>query len=119
MLLLLSNFVRRIVTTMDDEKLSMLLAMGFPDIGEIKKALRLANNDINEAVTLLTNDQPLLTNEIDMQDITLSHARHESGGTDHNDSGFPTTNLYELEQRVFQVCRSSLGLKTFLIRYLL
>jgi hypothetical protein len=31
--------------------------MGFPEIGEIKRALRLAKNDMNEAVAILTNDQ--------------------------------------------------------------
>lgn len=74
--------------------------MGFPDISDIKKALRMAKNDINEAVAILTNDQPL-NNEIDMQDISSNLNSQEQ--ETHNEDGFPTTNLYELEQRVFQV----------------
>ena len=84
----------------EDENLSMLLAMGFPDIGEIRRALRIAKNDINEAVAILTNDQPI-SNEIDMQDISSS-GKNETENTS-GDGGFPTTHLYELEQRVFQV----------------
>lgn len=45
----------------EDENISTLMAMGFPDIGEIKRALRLAKNDLNEAVAILTNDQPVST----------------------------------------------------------
>jgi hypothetical protein len=30
----------------EDENISTLMAMGFPDIGEIKRALRLAKNDL-------------------------------------------------------------------------
>ena len=82
----------------DDENLSLLLAMGFSDIGFCKKALKMAKNDINEAVAILTNEQPM-SNDIDMQDLS-------TGKTDVNitsEDGFPTTDLYELEQRVFQV----------------
>ena len=83
----------------DDENISMLLAMGFPDISEIKRALRAAKNDINEAVAILTNEQPI-SNEIDMQDISTIGCKNENEINDSGD-GFPTTNLYELEQRVF------------------
>ena len=41
----------------EDENISTLLCMGFPDIAEIKRALRLAKNDLNEAVAILTNEQ--------------------------------------------------------------
>ena len=40
----------------DDENISTLLSMGFPDLGLIKRALRMANNDLNEAVAILTNE---------------------------------------------------------------
>ena len=44
---------------MEDEDLniSMILSMGFGDIGEIKRALRLSKGDVNEAVSILM-DQP-------------------------------------------------------------
>lgn len=38
--------------------MTTLLCMGFPDPVAIRKALRLAKNDINEAVALLTNESP-------------------------------------------------------------
>ena len=34
----------------EDENLSLLLSMGFPDIEEAQRALRAAKNDLNEAV---------------------------------------------------------------------
>ena len=42
----------------EDENLSFLLSMGFPDIEEAQRALRAANNDLNEAVAILTNEAP-------------------------------------------------------------
>lgn len=52
------DFVADLAAMDEDESLSTLLAMGFPDIGEIKRALRLAKNDLSEAVAILTNEQP-------------------------------------------------------------
>ena len=103
----------------EDENLSLLLSMGFPDIGEIKRALRLAKNDINEAVAILT-EQPIntfgtlndLTADIDMRDVSVGVDQtdsqigpHPNTNEEDNDMrpSFPTTNFYELEQRVFQV----------------
>ena len=94
----------------EDENLSLLLSMGFPNLQEIKRALRLAKNDLNEAVAILTNDQPMLgpydpANDIDI-DMDMSKAANLSDGGSNkgcDEGGFPTTNLYELEQRVFQV----------------
>ena len=97
----------------EDENLSMLLAMGFPDIGEAKRALRIAKNDINEAVAILTNEQPI-SNEIDMHDISAS-GKNDTENTS-GDGGFPTTNLYELEQRVFQVSDVKQMIHTIVMR---
>lgn len=38
--------------------MTTLLCMGFSDAASIRRALRLAKNDINEAVALLTNERP-------------------------------------------------------------
>ena len=57
----------------EDENLSMLLSMGFPDINEIRRALRLAKNDVNEAVAILTNEQPLSSYGT-IDDLTTSSA---------------------------------------------
>ncbi|KAJ1170354.1 hypothetical protein NDU88_002231 [Pleurodeles waltl] len=42
----------------EEQHTTTLLCMGFADPGAIRKALRLAKNDINEAVALLTNERP-------------------------------------------------------------
>ena len=43
-------------TQISDENITMLMGMGFSDIEDIRKALRLAKNDINEAVAILTGE---------------------------------------------------------------
>ena len=95
----------------EDENLSMLLNMGF-DLDEARNSLRMAKNDLNEAVAILTNEAPMSSysgssrssvgpihgptnrtmSDVDMKDV--------SGSSDGNQ--FPVHNLYELEQRVFQ-----------------
>lgn len=93
----------------EDENISMLLSMGFPNIGEIKRALRLGKNDISEAVAILTNDGPLtaygpandVSTDIDMRDVGMEDKVPGGGG--QGDLEFPGANLYELERRVFQV----------------
>ena len=66
----------------DDEKISMLLNMGFPDVNSIKHALKMSNGDINEAVTCLT-EQPLSVSSYntvgDLRDVDMTDAA--SGGT--------------------------------------
>lgn len=42
----------------EEQHMTTLLCMGFSDPAAIRKALRLAKNDINEAVALLTNERP-------------------------------------------------------------
>ena len=95
----------------EDENISTLLAMGFPDIPEIKRALRLAKNDLNEAVAILTNEQPLssygtmtdLSLDVDMKQYPSAEATDINGeGSNDNNMEFPVTNLYELDTRVFQ-----------------
>ena len=39
-----------------DEQITMLMCMGFSDINDIQRALKLAKNDINEAVAILTGE---------------------------------------------------------------
>lgn len=64
----------------EDENISTLMAMGFPDIGEIKRALRMAKNDLNETVAILTNDQSVtpygpvadLNIDVDMKEASKS-----------------------------------------------
>ena len=45
----------------NEDSLQMLIGMGFSDLTEIKRALSLSKNDLNEAVAILTNEQPGLS----------------------------------------------------------
>lgn len=61
-----------ITMDVDDENITTLLNMGFPDIGEIKQALRIAKNDLNEAVAVLTNDRSAPPYDpMDVQDMDI------------------------------------------------
>ncbi|GIY28827.1 ubiquitinyl hydrolase 1, partial [Caerostris extrusa] len=58
-----------------EENIATLLSMGFENIDDIKKALRLGKNDINDAVSILTNEHAefhLGTDE-NIQDMSSSH----------------------------------------------
>ncbi|KAG8518952.1 Ubiquitin carboxyl-terminal hydrolase 24, partial [Galemys pyrenaicus] len=48
----------RVMESEEEQHMTTLLCMGFSDPATIRKALRLAKNDINEAVALLTNERP-------------------------------------------------------------
>ncbi|KAM9530104.1 ubiquitin carboxyl-terminal hydrolase 24 isoform 1-T1 [Salvelinus alpinus] len=118
--------------TEEEQHMTTLLCMGFPDAVAIRKALRLAKNDINEAVALLTNESPGLgygyepmesgpapgpsgdgessgrtgTGGFDpppaYHDVVESErSNDENGNCSGSSMEFPTTNLYELENRVF------------------
>ncbi|KAA8589843.1 hypothetical protein FQN60_013208, partial [Etheostoma spectabile] len=120
--------------TEEEQHITTLLCMGFPDPDVIRKALRLAKNDINEAVALLTNESPGLgygyepmesgpapgvgstgdgensgrtgTGGFDpppaYHDVVDSEqSNDENGNCSEGSMEFPTTNLYELESRVF------------------
>nr|XP_023674608.1 ubiquitin carboxyl-terminal hydrolase 24 isoform X1 [Paramormyrops kingsleyae] len=124
--------------TEEEQHMTTLLCMGFPDPVAIRKALRLAKNDINEAVALLTNESPGLgygyepmesgpapgpgsggdgesgggrsgsgTGGFDpppaYHDVVEGEQRSndENGNCSDGNMEFPTTNLYELEGRVF------------------
>ena len=41
-----------------EENVAILQSMGFPSESEIRRALKLAKNDLGEAVGILTNDGP-------------------------------------------------------------
>uniref|UniRef100_A0A8D3C8U7 Ubiquitin carboxyl-terminal hydrolase 24 n=1 Tax=Scophthalmus maximus TaxID=52904 RepID=A0A8D3C8U7_SCOMX len=120
--------------TEEEQHITTLLCMGFPDPDVIRKALQLAKNDINEAVALLTNESPGLgygyepmesgpapgsgssgegensgrtgTGGFDpppaYHDVVESErSNDENGNCSGGSMEFPTTNLYELESRVF------------------
>lgn len=74
----------------EDENISTLMAMGFPDITEIKRALRLSKNDLSEAVAILTNDQSV-TSYGPVADLNIDVDMKEVSGTTSKGSGDDTT----------------------------
>jgi hypothetical protein len=72
----------------------LLKAMGFNDENEIRQALAISNNDINEAVAILTNEKlPKMTslintteNDIEMCDISNQH-NNQNNNNNSNNSG--------------------------------
>lgn len=58
-----------------EENITTLLSMGFENIDDIKKALALGKNDINEAVSILTNEHSEyhLGSDDNMKDLSSSH----------------------------------------------
>ncbi|XP_036376810.1 ubiquitin carboxyl-terminal hydrolase 24 isoform X2 [Megalops cyprinoides] len=122
--------------TEEEQHMTTLLCMGFPDPVAIRKALRLAKNDINEAVALLTNESPGLGYGYEPMEsgpapgpgpggdgesnsrsgsgtggfdpppayhdvVEGERSNDENGNCSGGNMEFPTTNLYELESRVF------------------
>uniref|UniRef100_A0A3Q1FH70 Ubiquitin carboxyl-terminal hydrolase 24 n=1 Tax=Acanthochromis polyacanthus TaxID=80966 RepID=A0A3Q1FH70_9TELE len=120
--------------TEEEQHITTLLCMGFPDPDVIRKALRLAKNDINEAVALLTNESPGLGYGYELMEsgpapglgssgdgensgrtgtggfdpppayhdvVDSERSNDENGNCSGGSMEFPTTNLYELESRVF------------------
>ncbi|CAH1242990.1 USP24 [Branchiostoma lanceolatum] len=97
----------------DEQHVQTLLAMGFPDVAAIRKALRLGKNDVNEAVAILTSEQPGADFEsVEMTDVSGQTAdqappsydevsSREQGEGEGENLEFPAGNLYELESRTF------------------
>jgi len=57
----------------DEDHVQTLLSMGFPSELDVRKALHLAKNNLNDAVAILTNDHPTQSfdtlDDIEMKDI--------------------------------------------------
>ncbi|XP_076309376.1 ubiquitin carboxyl-terminal hydrolase 24-like isoform X2 [Tachypleus tridentatus] len=105
----------------EEKHISTLQSMGFIDVEEVRRALRLSKNDINEAVAILTNERSssylFSDRDVEMRDTGISSSLVVSGCApppyiqgegnlqqnegDANSLEFPTTHLYELESRVF------------------
>ncbi|XP_038074652.1 ubiquitin carboxyl-terminal hydrolase 24-like isoform X2 [Patiria miniata] len=62
-----------------EDNLQMLVSMGFSDLTEIKRALALSKNDVNEAVAILTNEQPGLSYDTVDEVVEMSEDRGGSG----------------------------------------
>jgi len=101
--------------TSTTENEQLLKAMGFSDETEIRQALAVSYNDINEAVAILTNEKlPKITslnnntslnndNDIDMTDVDSSKEKADQSSIVDNDNPliFPYDCLLNLENNVF------------------
>ncbi|BFY99847.1 hypothetical protein BsWGS_02887 [Bradybaena similaris] len=116
--------------SVSEENVQMILSMGFPSESEVRRALRLAKNDLFDAVAILTNELPSTSYDavedmdIDLREKSLvtfgpqlppsydevydngqvktdQFGRDSAAMEDTNSMEFPVTNLYELEGRVF------------------
>ncbi len=64
----------------NEEHVQTLLNMGFPSENEIRRALRLGKNDLNEAVGILTNEHPS-SNYDTLDDLDVEMKDVEPRGT--------------------------------------
>ncbi|EDO44319.1 predicted protein, partial [Nematostella vectensis] len=91
----------------DENYVKSMLNMGFADAGLIRRALVVAKNDLNVAVGLLTDETASFELEDDegaSGEPPPPYDEVVSGSDPAKGEGpleFPTTNLYELEDRVF------------------
>lgn len=55
-----------------EENVQMILSMGFPSESEVRRALRMAKNDLSDAVAILTNEPPSTSYDmVEEMDIDL------------------------------------------------
>lgn len=64
-----------------DENITLLLGMGFDDIGKVRRALKLAKNDLNEAVSILTGEgsQDFCNDPDPAGDIEMKDSQYRPG----------------------------------------
>ncbi|KAH3849055.1 hypothetical protein DPMN_091444 [Dreissena polymorpha] len=85
----------------DEEHVQTLLSMGFPSELDIRKALRLSKNSLNDAVAILTNDHPTTSfdtlEDIEMEDIVKGSTTPVYG------PNLPTTFSDEMETEASRI----------------
>uniref|UniRef100_A0A672TDQ5 Ubiquitin carboxyl-terminal hydrolase 24 n=1 Tax=Sinocyclocheilus grahami TaxID=75366 RepID=A0A672TDQ5_SINGR len=99
--------------TEEEQHMTTLLCMGFPDPVAIRKALRLAKNDINEAVALLTNESPGLGYGYEPMESGPSPGSGLSG--DGENSGRTGTGGFDPPPAYHDVVESEVWEKTSLV----
>ncbi|XP_033116308.1 ubiquitin carboxyl-terminal hydrolase 24-like [Anneissia japonica] len=116
-----------------EESVNALVNMGFSNVEQVRRALKLSRDDVNEAVAILTSEHTTTSfdtlDDIEMKDMDGNRSNVHYGPDppppsydeavepieneepsssssnlnkgDNDSMEFPTTNLYELEGRVF------------------
>ena len=83
----------------EEEHVHTLLSMGFPE-SEIRRALRRAKNDLNEAVAYLTNDQTLPSDWEEVDDVEMKDVHSRPSQTMYSPSPPPSYD----EVNTMEVC---------------
>ncbi len=82
-----------------EDYVQTLLSMGFPNEGEIRRALKIGKNDLNEALSILTNDHPTSSfdtlDDIEMKDVNPSNDHGSTAVNDLPVYGPPPPPTYE------------------------
>ena len=71
-----------------EENVQMILGMGFPSESEVRRALRMAKNDLGDAVAILTNEPP--TAPYEHMDIDLKEGSSGPSSTSYGPHLPPT-----------------------------
>ncbi|CAG0887292.1 unnamed protein product [Darwinula stevensoni] len=92
--------------TTEDENVAMLLSMGFPSVEQVRRALQMSKNDINEAVNLLTSEGSLTSystfDDLTGMDVSVqTTSPYQEKEEEEEDDAFPMGYLYKLESTVF------------------
>lgn len=70
----------------------MILSMGFPSEAEVRRALRMAKNDLSDAVAILTDDHPVSTfDALDDVDIDMKDQQSKTEQTPVYGPSLPPT----------------------------
>lgn len=87
----------------EEEHVHTLLSMGFPE-SEIRRALRRAKNDLNEAVAYLTNDQTLPSDWEEVDDVEMKDIHSRPSQTMYSPSPPPSYDDVHAMEVSFWFC---------------
>ena len=83
--------------------------MGFNDENEIKQALCLSNNDINEAVAILTNEKPSKITALNNSSSTHIENDIDMAEIDHSSPSLNKDNKEQVNQQQLNILSIILG----------
>lgn len=97
----------------NEENVQMILSMGFPSEAEVRRALRMAKNDLSDAVAILTNDHPVSSYDAldDVSDIDMKNPPSKAVQAPVYGPSLPPS--YDEAIDVPQVSRTALYAKAF------
>ncbi|RMZ98520.1 ubiquitin carboxyl-terminal hydrolase 24, partial [Brachionus plicatilis] len=93
------NSRQSIGTTTSDENVQLLKCMGFLDENEIRQALEIAKNDLNEALTILTSEKAPYLDE--SEHLKASNLEMDLSDQHFDHTKFPLECLVALESNLY------------------